>query len=96
MLIISPILGFSFMALIALLRFFLRRKKFILMLIRLEFMLLILFFLFILSLHRSRKPLSYSLVLLVFGACEARLGLRLLISMIRSKGNDMVRINKKF
>jgi NADH:ubiquinone oxidoreductase subunit K len=35
-------------------------------------------------------PSSYSIFILVLGACEARLGLSILINVTRFKGNDMI------
>lgn len=77
-----------------LIRFFLRRKKVLICLLRLEFILLNLFFIIILTLRYIRQPLSHSIFILVLGACEARLGLRLVINITRFKGNDM--LTKKY
>lgn len=42
-----------------------------------------------------RKPLSISFYLLVLGACEARLGLTLLVTMTRFTGRDILRLIRK-
>ena len=74
-----------------LIRFFLRRKKVIMCLLRLEFILLNRFFLLIIILYSTKQPISHSMFMLVLGACEARLGLRLLINITRFQGNDLLK-----
>jgi len=48
--------------------------------------------------HITNMPLStIRIILLTFGACEASLGLRIIVLMSRSYGSDMIkslRINK--
>ena len=77
-------------------RLTLSRKKILMCLLSLEFVRLRAFMgLFIL--FEFINQISYSILILVIRACEARFGLSLLIRITRYKGNDnLERISKKF
>lgn len=75
----------------SLLSVFYFRKQLLVGLLGLELVNLILFLGVILKFYYCGQFISYSFFLLILGACEARLGLRLIISMTRFKGNDMLR-----
>jgi len=68
------------------------RKQFLLSLLSLELVTLSLFLLVVLVFGSVGKSISVSFYLLVLGACEARLGLSLLVSMVRLRGRDMLRL----
>jgi NADH:ubiquinone oxidoreductase subunit K len=70
---------------------YLFRKQFLLSLLSLEFMVLSLFLGFIGTLRVLGKSVSVTIYLLVLGACEATLGLCLLVSFVRLVGSDMLR-----
>lgn len=76
---------------LGLLSFFTSRKKLLICLLSLEFMLLGIFLLIIFKFSVIQQSISNSIFILVLGACEARLGLSLLINIARFKGNDMLR-----
>nr|YP_001083072.1 NADH dehydrogenase subunit 4L [Epiperipatus biolleyi]ABF93290.1 NADH dehydrogenase subunit 4L [Epiperipatus biolleyi] len=59
------------------------------MLLSLEFIMLNIFWVMISWLVYMGKELFLSLIFLTLTACEASLGLSLLVSLIRSHGNDM-------
>nr|YP_010528126.1 NADH dehydrogenase subunit 4L [Priassus spiniger]UXW64228.1 NADH dehydrogenase subunit 4L [Priassus spiniger] len=64
------------------------RKHLLLSLLSLEFMVLSLFlFMFIILLNYGYE-LYFSLIFLVFTVCEGVLGLSILVTLIRSQGND--------
>nr|YP_009349996.1 NADH dehydrogenase subunit 4L [Hexacentrus unicolor]AQM40170.1 NADH dehydrogenase subunit 4L [Hexacentrus unicolor] len=64
------------------------RKHLLAMLLSLEFMVLSLFFMLYLYLHYYEFELFFSMVFLTFSVCEGALGLSVLVSMIRTHGND--------
>lgn len=70
--------------------FFLARKKVIMCLLSLEFIVLNMFLAIIYLITIIDQIMSYSIFILVLGACEARLGLRLIINITRFKGNDIL------
>lgn len=88
--IIPILLIINILILLTFIRFFIRRKKILIYLMRLEFLILYLFLRLILHLIYISHPLSFRIYILVIGACEARLGLRLLINISRFKGNDIL------
>jgi len=69
----------------------LRQKSFLIVILCLEASILALVLLtaVIISTPTQREPIL-CLVLLVFGACEAALGLSLLTSITRTQGNDLI------
>ena len=60
-------------------------------LLSLEFLVLSIFLGFVCFLSRAGGYVSFSFYLLVLGACEAALGLCLLVRFVRIMGNDMLR-----
>lgn len=69
---------------------FLERGHLLMVLIFLEATMLGLFSLLLFNYFWSFSNLYLCLVLISFGACEAAVGLALLVSLIRSHGNDFV------
>nr|YP_009171509.1 NADH dehydrogenase subunit 4L [Camptonotus carolinensis]AJW76339.1 NADH dehydrogenase subunit 4L [Camptonotus carolinensis] len=65
-----------------------KRKHLLAMLLSLEFMVLISFMLLFFLLNTFSCELFFSMVFLVFSVCEGALGLSILVSMIRTHGND--------
>nr|YP_010602069.1 NADH dehydrogenase subunit 4L [Ocellarnaca braueri]WAM61698.1 NADH dehydrogenase subunit 4L [Ocellarnaca braueri] len=65
-----------------------KRKHLLMMLLSLEFMVLIMFVMLFLFLNMFSYELFFSMVFLVFSVCEGALGLSILVSMIRTHGND--------
>lgn len=80
---------------LSLIRLLYFRKKILIRLIILEFMVLNLFITLIIIFVEFNQPLSISFYLLILGACETRLRLSLLIIITRFKGNDMLRLISK-
>ena len=80
----------------SLIRIYFLRKKLLLILLTLEFTVLRLFLLTILTLNIFNQTPSIAFFLLTLGACEARLGLSLIVTIVRFKGNDMLRITSSF
>lgn len=73
--------------------FLLQRKHLLISLLSLEVLVLTLSILVMLNLGQSPSYRPYLLfVLLTFGACEARLGLSLLVTMTRSFGSDTINL----
>nr|QHD47978.1 NADH dehydrogenase subunit 4L [Claassenia magna]WHU31446.1 NADH dehydrogenase subunit 4L [Claassenia magna] len=65
-----------------------KRKHLLLTLLSLEFMVLGLFIFLFMYLNLMECELFFSMVFLTFSVCEGALGLSILVSMIRSHGND--------
>nr|QXJ42370.1 NADH dehydrogenase subunit 4L [Euprymna scolopes] len=61
------------------------------MMLSFEIMMLGVIFLFLLSWGVCSSDFSLMMVIVVFGVCEASLGLSLLVSMVRCHGNDYVK-----
>lgn len=87
------ILGSASVSLItisSLVTFVIQRRHLLMCLLALEGVILTLAL--ILVLQRSEVELFFMFVLVRMGACEARLGLACLVSMMRSYGNDHIKI----
>lgn len=56
-----------------------------------EIIILSIIFTFLITWGLCRRDYSLMIIIVVFGVCEARLGLSLLVSLIRAHGNDYVR-----
>nr|WIL79844.1 NADH dehydrogenase subunit 4L [Omadius sp.] len=80
--------SFIFIFVMGLLSFSIKRKHLLLMLLSLEFMVLSLFFGLFLIFNNFMYEYYFTLIFLTFSVCEGALGLSLLVSMIRSHGND--------
>nr|YP_009537853.1 NADH dehydrogenase subunit 4L [Limenitis glorifica]AYN60570.1 NADH dehydrogenase subunit 4L [Limenitis glorifica] len=65
-----------------------KHKHLLIVLMSLEFMVLSIFFLTLLYLMMIDYNLYMLMVFLVFSVCEGALGLSILVSMIRTHGND--------
>nr|UKE80209.1 NADH dehydrogenase subunit 4L [Zonitis atripennis] len=71
-----------------LLVFSLKRKHLLLMLLSIEFMVLALYFSMFTYLSFLNNDYFFSMIFLTFSVCEGALGLSILVSMIRTHGND--------
>nr|AYQ22820.1 NADH dehydrogenase subunit 4L [Coscineuta sp. OR249] len=65
-----------------------KRKHLLMVLLSLEYMVLSLFLLIIVFLVEFDYDYFFPVIFLVFSVCEGALGLSILVSMIRSHGND--------
>nr|YP_009555380.1 NADH dehydrogenase subunit 4L [Triodia sylvina]AZU95917.1 NADH dehydrogenase subunit 4L [Triodia sylvina] len=65
-----------------------KRKHLLVVLLSLEFMVLSLFFFMVIYLSNIDYEFYFLMIFLVFSVCEGVLGLSILISMIRTNGND--------
>nr|YP_007627040.1 NADH dehydrogenase subunit 4L [Lithidiopsis carinatus]AGC22331.1 NADH dehydrogenase subunit 4L [Lithidiopsis carinatus] len=65
-----------------------KRKHLLMVLLSLEYIVLSLFVLLIIFLAGYDYDYFFPIVFLVFSVCEGALGLSILVSMIRSHGND--------
>lgn len=68
--------------------FRIKRKYFLLILLRLEFIILSLYFNMFIFLDLINNEYFFSIIFLRFRVCEGALGLSILVSLIRSHGND--------
>nr|YP_010835747.1 NADH dehydrogenase subunit 4L [Themus foveicollis]WFS86430.1 NADH dehydrogenase subunit 4L [Themus foveicollis] len=79
---------FFFMGLISLIILTLNAKHLLLMLMNLEFLVIYIYFgLFLMMVHMNYEY-YFSMIFLTMSVCEGTLGLSILVSMIRSYGND--------
>nr|YP_009740897.1 NADH dehydrogenase subunit 4L [Emeiacris maculata]QID03911.1 NADH dehydrogenase subunit 4L [Emeiacris maculata] len=65
-----------------------KRKHLLMVLLSLEYIVLSLFMLIIIFLVEFGYDYFFPVIFLVFSVCEGALGLSILVSMIRSHGND--------
>nr|WNO18689.1 NADH dehydrogenase subunit 4L [Pintara tabrica melli] len=65
-----------------------KHKHLLIMLLSLEFIVLSIFLMLIMYLKYIEFDLYMLMVFLVFSVCEGALGISILVSMIRSHGND--------
>lgn len=68
--------------------FVLIRKHLLSTLLSLEFIVLSLFFILLFFLNIQNYEIYFSIFFLVFSVCEGALGISLIVSMIRTHGND--------
>lgn len=80
----------AFMLFRGIISFCLNRKHFLLILLRLEFIVLSLYFIIFLYLNFYSYELYFRIIFLIIRVCEGALGLSILVSLIRSHGNDYV------
>lgn len=73
---------------IGLLVFVSNRKHLLSILLRLEYIVLVLFFLLFIYLNLINYEYFFSIIFLTFRVCEGALGLSILVSIIRTHGND--------
>nr|YP_010713114.1 NADH dehydrogenase subunit 4L [Oscinella pusilla]WDA93980.1 NADH dehydrogenase subunit 4L [Oscinella pusilla] len=78
----------SLMLMMGLFMFISNRKHLLSMLLSLEFIVLMLFFLLFIYLHMMNYESYFSMMFLTFSVCEGALGLSILVSLIRTHGND--------
>nr|YP_010947419.1 NADH dehydrogenase subunit 4L [Pseudandraca flavamaculata]WGO62457.1 NADH dehydrogenase subunit 4L [Pseudandraca flavamaculata] len=88
MLIFNMLLLFIIMFVIGNLIFVSKNKHLLIVLLSLEFMVLGIFFFMLLLLSYIDYDMYMLMVFLVFSVCEGSLGLSILVSMIRTHGND--------
>nr|YP_009332330.1 NADH dehydrogenase subunit 4L [Eudocima phalonia]API67810.1 NADH dehydrogenase subunit 4L [Eudocima phalonia] len=83
-------MGFVFMVMFIVgnLIFVLKHKHLLIVLLSLEFIVLSIFFFLLVFLNYISSDLYLLMVFLVFSVCEGALGLSILVSMIRTHGND--------
>lgn len=79
---------YIFMFLVGVLVFVLNRKHLLSILLRLEFIVLALFILLFFYLLSFGFQEFFSIIFLTFTVCEGALGLSILVSLIRTHGND--------
>nr|ARH54035.1 NADH dehydrogenase subunit 4L [Tomoxia bucephala] len=72
---------------LGLLSFSIKRKHLLLMLLSLEFLVLFMFVIVFIYLGLSLEYF-FSMVFLTFSVCEGALGLSILVSLVRTHGND--------
>nr|YP_010702846.1 NADH dehydrogenase subunit 4L [Agrilus adelphinus]WCO09273.1 NADH dehydrogenase subunit 4L [Agrilus adelphinus] len=77
-----------FISFTGLLVFCSKRKHLLLTLLSLEFVVLSLYFMVAFSLNFFTYEFFFLMVFLTFSVCEGALGLAILVSLIRSHGND--------
>uniref|UniRef100_UPI003002C42B NADH dehydrogenase subunit 4L n=1 Tax=Parotis amboinalis TaxID=3112168 RepID=UPI003002C42B len=65
-----------------------KHKHLLIVLLSLEFIVLSIFFFFVMLLSYIEYEMYMLMVFLVFSVCEGALGLSILVSMIRTHGND--------
>nr|YP_010626190.1 NADH dehydrogenase subunit 4L [Problepsis superans]WBK14689.1 NADH dehydrogenase subunit 4L [Problepsis superans] len=65
-----------------------KHKHLLIVLLSLEFMVLSIFFFFLMYLLMINYDMYMLITFLVFSVCEGALGLSILVSMIRTHGND--------
>nr|AXS65877.1 NADH dehydrogenase subunit 4L [Tenebrionoidea sp. 11 KM-2017] len=85
--LIFKLSGF-FMFMGGILGFSLKRKHLLLMLLSLEFIVLSVYFLFFLYFSFLYGDYFFGMVFLTFSVCEGVLGLSVMVSLIRTHGND--------
>jgi NADH-ubiquinone oxidoreductase chain 4L len=81
--------GFIFyIYVIGIISFVSRRKHLLSTLLSLEFIVLCLFFILIYFLNLIKFEVYFSIIFLTFRVCEGALGVSILVSIIRTHGND--------
>nr|WRO45162.1 NADH dehydrogenase subunit 4L [Stenothemus biimpressiceps] len=79
---------FFFMCLISLIVLTLKSKHLLLMLMSLEFLVIYIFFGLFIMMIKMNYEYYFIMVFLTMSVCEGTLGLSILVSLIRSYGND--------
>nr|QWC54448.1 NADH dehydrogenase subunit 4L [Macdunnoughia hybrida] len=88
MMILNSWLIVMIMFIVGNLIFISKHKHLLIVLLSLEFMVLSIFFFFLTYLSMIDYDMYMLMVFLVFSVCEGALGLSILVSMIRTHGND--------
>nr|UDU84783.1 NADH dehydrogenase subunit 4L [Archips betulanus] len=86
--VLDVMMVITFMFVIGNLIFVSKHKHLLIILLSLEFMVLSIFLFMLLILSYMHMNLYMLMVFLVFAVCEGALGLSILVSMIRTHGND--------
>lgn len=86
--IIDIMITILFLYVIGNLIFVSKQKHLLIVLLRLEFIVLRIFFILLLYLNYIENRIYILIVFLVFSVCEGALGLSILVSIIRTHGND--------
>nr|YP_005089070.1 NADH dehydrogenase subunit 4L [Liriomyza bryoniae]AEO51706.1 NADH dehydrogenase subunit 4L [Liriomyza bryoniae] len=73
---------------VGIISFILNRKHLLSMLLILEYIVICLFFMICIYLLYMNYEIYFSMVFLSFSVCEGALGLSILVSLIRTHGND--------
>nr|AWT58407.1 NADH dehydrogenase subunit 4L [Dendrolimus kikuchii] len=81
-------LVFMLMYIVGNLIFVSKHKHLLIVLLSLEFIVLSIFFFMLVMLNFIENDMYMLMVFLVFSVCEGSLGLSILVSMIRTHGND--------
>nr|YP_009266372.1 NADH dehydrogenase subunit 4L [Hygrobia hermanni]ANJ70492.1 NADH dehydrogenase subunit 4L [Hygrobia hermanni] len=79
---------FILMFFVGLITFSLKRKHLLLMLLSMEYLIISLYILLFMYLSIYDYEFYFSMMFLVFCVCESVLGLSILVSLIRTHGND--------
>lgn len=77
-----------FWFIVGILVFVSNRKHLLSILLSLEYIVLILFFMLFIYLNIINYEIFFSIIFLTFRVCEGALGLSILVSIIRTHGND--------
>lgn len=88
MIIINMWVVFILIYIVGNLIFVIKHKHLLIVLLRLEFIVLSIFFFFLIYLSFIDFDIYILIVFLVFSVCEGALGLSILVSIIRTHGND--------
>nr|YP_010329781.1 NADH dehydrogenase subunit 4L [Actebia praecox]AII02488.1 NADH dehydrogenase subunit 4L [Noctua pronuba]UNP54517.1 NADH dehydrogenase subunit 4L [Actebia praecox] len=88
MMILNMWIIFILMFILGNLIFISKHKHLLIILLSLEFIVLSLFFFMLIYLSSIDYDMYMLMVFLVFSVCEGALGLSILVSMIRTHGND--------
>ena len=86
--IVLNCLFFIALFIVGLLVFVSNRKHLLSILLRLEYIVLVLFGILFLYLNLISFEIYFSIIFLTFRVCEGALGLSILVSIIRTHGND--------
>nr|ALO77140.1 NADH deshydrogenase subunit 4L [Passalidae sp. GENSP02] len=73
---------------LSVLTFLFKQKHLLMMLISLEFMIIILFIMMMVFFSLYSLNFYFGMIFLVVGVCESVLGISIMVSLIRSYGND--------
>nr|YP_009353154.1 NADH dehydrogenase subunit 4L [Pachliopta aristolochiae]AOW31942.1 NADH dehydrogenase subunit 4L [Pachliopta aristolochiae]UER94218.1 NADH dehydrogenase subunit 4L [Pachliopta aristolochiae] len=88
MMILNMMLVMLIMYMIGNMIFVSKHKHLLIVLLSLEFIVLSIFFFFMIMLNFIEYNMYLLMIFLLFSVCEGALGLSILVSMIRTHGND--------
>ena len=88
MVIILKLVIISYLFFIGVIRFVVVRKHLLSSLLSLEFIVLSLFFILVIFLNLIRYEIYFRIIFLTFRVCEGALGISVIVSIIRTHGND--------